>query len=97
MKMFFSQSDYKMMLLQYRSMVHKHSNSSEAVAQVACSWLRNHTHMRNIWKSHQEEKSVLYIGGIFPLNPMTTVSYYASSIVLGRLVLIFQTKKHVSF
>lgn len=88
MNMFFNQSDYTSMLLQYRSMLDNHRNSSEAVAEVACSWLRNNNRKRSIWKS-QVEKRVLYIGGIFPLHPITRVSYYASSIVLGSI--IFQT------
>lgn len=86
--MSFNQSDYTSMLLQYRSFLYNHSNSSEAVDKVACSWLRSNTRKRTIWKS-QVEKRVLYIGGIFPLNPITRVSYYASSIVLGSI--IFQT------
>jgi len=45
------------------------ANPSETIASVACTWMKRNKPIWKTWKSGSEsEKTVLYIGGIFPIS-----------------------------
>lgn len=78
------------MLEMYRSALSVSRNKSEAVRHAACDWLKKNSYTRNLWKVKQENKTTLYIEGIFPINAGRKVaSYDVSSIVKGKLVEIY--------
>lgn len=49
-------------------------------AEVACSWLQDNEQKWQDWVWSNDDKGVLYIGGIFPLSG---TSYSAKAIVIG--------------
>lgn len=49
-------------------------------AEVACSWLKDNEHKWQDWVWSNDDKGVLYIGGIFPLSG---TSYSAKAIVIA--------------
>ncbi|XP_046676612.1 receptor-type guanylate cyclase gcy-4-like [Homalodisca vitripennis] len=80
-KMHFNQSEFKDLLMKYKAVMEISQNSTEAVIQVACDWLKNNPETRRYWNNHEE--NVLYIGGIFPVHPVRSVAYDASSIIIA--------------
>uniref|UniRef100_A0A1B6EJJ0 Gamma-aminobutyric acid type B receptor subunit 2 n=1 Tax=Cuerna arida TaxID=1464854 RepID=A0A1B6EJJ0_9HEMI len=83
--MHFNQMEYSELLMKYKAVRKISQNTTEAVIQVACDWLNNNSYTRKIWKptADQQKERELYIGGIFPMNPVRSVAYDASSILLA--------------
>ncbi|XP_054282459.1 gamma-aminobutyric acid type B receptor subunit 1-like isoform X2 [Macrosteles quadrilineatus] len=85
MKIQFDSSHYRDLLLRYRAALATSRNTTDAVATAACGWLNANHEEQYVWLGNDDEYSTLYIGGIFPMNPIRGVGAYydVESIVLA--------------
>ncbi|XP_030749572.1 atrial natriuretic peptide receptor 2-like isoform X2 [Sitophilus oryzae] len=85
----FEEDEYDQLLAlydHYRTS-HKRNNAGKlSFKEIACYWMRNHFETWNQWRKQPE--STIYIGGIFPMSPMSGSSYQGEGIVHGALMAV---------
>lgn len=74
-KVQFDHSDYQDLVERSRQA------GPESDAEVACGWLKDNEHKWQDWVWSNDDKGILYIGGIFPLSG---ISFSAKAIVIGE-------------